>query len=139
MVSDQIPLKIQTYLRAMAMEHRPEPSDPARQVADLLAGARRQSGFSLRQLAQLADTSHATLSAYEHGRKVPSVTTFLRILEACNTVVDFHLQRRIRHADGLDRGEELTQALILAEQFPSRVGKTLDAPVFPTPALSESA
>lgn len=111
----------------------------SQQVTDLLQAARARSGFSLRELAQLAETSHATLSAYEHGRKVPSVTTFLRILRACNVALDFRFSKRIRHVDGLDRGEELRQALILAEQFPARVSKQLGTPAFPTPALSASA
>lgn len=107
-----------------------ESRDPAQQVIELLSNARRLSGLSLRQLATLAETSHATLSAYEHGRKVPSATTLLRIVQACNFALDFRLNKRIRHSDELDRGEELKQALLLAEQFPARMSKTLDAPIF---------
>lgn len=121
------------------MQDCPPSTAPSRQVIELLQRARAQSGFSLRELAQLAGTSHATLSAYEHGRKVPSVTTFLRILRACNLALDFQFSKRIRHADGLDRGEELRQALILAEQFPARVARSLDTPAFPSPTLSASA
>ncbi len=121
------------------MQQTATPLDPTQQVADLLTNARTQSGLSLRELAGLAGTSHPTLSAYEHGRKVPSATTLLRILAACNFTVDFRLTRRIRHADGLDRGEELRQALLLAEQFPMRVSKTIDTPAFPARSLPHSA
>ncbi len=97
----------------------------------LLSDARLEAGLSLRDLAQKAGTSHATLSAYEKGRKVPSVTTFLRILEACGNVVDIRLQRRIREADGIARGDELESVLALAAQFPVRASRHLDLPVFP--------
>ncbi len=99
-------------------------------VADLLVRARQLSGLSLRELAARAGTSHATLSAYEQSRKIPSATTLLRILEACNLEVDLALTPRIRHADGIDRGDELAQVLILAEQFPTNCSKQLELPPF---------
>lgn len=96
-----------------------------------MRAARASAGLSLRELAILAGTSHATLSAYEQGRKVPSVSTFLRVVEACNYDVGFELTPRIRHADGIARGDELAEVLILAEQFPSQPSVILDMPVFP--------
>ena len=100
-------------------------------TAAILRDARASAGLTLRELATRAGTSHATLSAYEQGRKVPSVTTFLRILEACDQAVDIRLHRRIRSADGLPRGEELASVLKLASQFPARVSRHLELPVFP--------
>ncbi len=100
-------------------------------TAALLASARAQAQLSLRELAERAKTSHATLSAYEKGRKVPSVTTYLRILEACGNAVDIHLHPRIRERDGIPRGEELESALNLAAQFPARASRHLDFPAFP--------
>lgn len=100
-------------------------------TARLLASARTAAGLSLRELAERAQTSHATLSAYEKGRKVPSVTTFLRILEACGNVVDIRLLPRIRERDGIPRGEELASVLMLAAQFPARAARHLELPVFP--------
>lgn len=97
----------------------------------LLARAREEAGLSLRELAERAKTSHATLSAYEKGRKVPSVTTFLRILEACGNAVDIQLHPRIRERDGIPRGEELASVLNLAAQFPAKVSRYLDLPAFP--------
>lgn len=109
---------------------------PAENTTRLLIEARRRSGLSLRELARRAGTSHATLLAYEQGRKVPAITTWLRIMEAAGLAVDFHISRRIRERDGIDRGEELAAALRLAEQFPARLPRHLDAPRFPTrPAL----
>lgn len=86
----------------------------------LLRGARLAAGLSLRELGTRAGTSHATLSAYEQGNKVPSVATFLRVLQACEFAVDFTLRPRVRWRNGLARGKEFAQALELAEQFPSR-------------------
>ena len=100
-------------------------------TAALLANARADAGLSLRELAERAKTSHATLSAYEKGRKVPSVTTFLRILEACGNAVDIQLHRRIRERDGIPRGEELEAVLKLAAQFPAKASRHLDHPPFP--------
>ena len=100
-------------------------------TAALLREARTRAGLSLRDLAVRAGTSHATLSAYEQGRKIPSVTTFMRILEACGNAVDISLRKRVREADGISRGEELASVLKLASQFPARANRHLDLPVFP--------
>ena len=109
-----------------ALIHR---SDGAIDAAGrLLITARQRAGLSLRELAQRAGTSHATLSAYEKSRKTPSVATFLRIIDACDMSIDVTLSRRIREADGIRRGDELVQVLELAEQFPVRLSRTLDAP-----------
>ncbi|MFU8815068.1 MAG: helix-turn-helix domain-containing protein [Pseudomonadales bacterium] len=93
-----------------------------------LRNAREASGLSLRALARRAGTSHATLIAYEKGRKTPGVDTFVRILEAAGFAVDFNITRRIREHDGLARGEELEQVLRLAEQFPARVSRAMEYP-----------
>ncbi|MEZ5550927.1 MAG: helix-turn-helix transcriptional regulator [Pseudomonadales bacterium] len=100
-------------------------------TAALLAQARAEAGLSLRDLARRASTSHATLSAYERGRKVPSVVTYIRILEACGNAVDVQLQPRIREKDGIPRGDELESVLQLAAQFPAKASRYLDLPVFP--------
>lgn len=99
-------------------------------ICQLLTQARAASGCSLRELARRAGTSHATLLAYENGRKVPSAVVFLRILEACNLAVDFELSPRIREWDGIARGDELVDALLVAEQFPAKLSKNLELPCF---------
>ena len=100
----------------------------AQDVAASLRAARAESGLSLRALAERAGTSHATISAYEAGRKVPSTETWLRLLHACDYGVDLTLRPRVRQANGMARGDELKAVLELAEQFPSRHGKTLRYP-----------
>lgn len=102
--------------------------------AGILRAARQGAGLSLREVARRAGTSHATLLAYESGRKVPSVVTFLRVLEACGYGVDIVTSPRIKERDGIDRGDELLQALKLAAEFPAKVPRRMDYPRFPEPA-----
>jgi transcriptional regulator with XRE-family HTH domain len=47
---------------------------------ELLERVRLGAGLTQDQLASRAGTSRPTLSAYEHGRKSPTVSTFARIL-----------------------------------------------------------
>lgn len=96
-----------------------------------LQDARQQAGLSLRRLAELAGTSHATLIAYEKGKKIPSTATYFRVLEACGNAVEILLHRRVRERDGIPRGEELSLVLELAEQFPHRASRHLEFPSFP--------
>jgi transcriptional regulator with XRE-family HTH domain len=49
-------------------------------VTNLLAEARRAAGLSQDELARRAHTSRPTLSAYEHGRKSPTLETTARLL-----------------------------------------------------------
>jgi len=48
----------------------------------ILERARHLAGKSQDELAELAGTSRTTLSAYERGRKSPTLTTVARILES---------------------------------------------------------
>ena len=48
----------------------------------VLMKAREAAGLSQAELAQLAGTSRPTLSAYEHGRKSPTLRTATRIVAA---------------------------------------------------------
>lgn len=100
-------------------------------AAAQLQAARLRAGLSLRELAARAGTSHATLLAYEQGKKSPAITTFLRILEAAGFAVDIQLSKRIREKDGIPRGEELEAVIKLAEQFPAKVSKKMNFPVWP--------
>lgn len=55
---------------------------------DLLVRARRWSGLTQDELARSSGTSRPTLSAYEHGRKSPSLATAQRIVEAAGFAFD---------------------------------------------------
>jgi transcriptional regulator with XRE-family HTH domain len=48
--------------------------------AELLEQVRVSAGLTQEELARRAGTSRPTLSAYEHGRKSPTVATFSRLL-----------------------------------------------------------
>jgi transcriptional regulator with XRE-family HTH domain len=49
-------------------------------AAKLLEQARTSAGLTQEELARRAGTSRPTVSAYEHGRKSPTVATFARLL-----------------------------------------------------------
>ena len=100
-------------------------------ASTLLRNAWRDSGLSLRQLGRQANTSHATLNAYMKGSKAPSTATLERIIAACGFTMDVSLRPRIRFSNGVPRGQELAEVLMLAEQFPAKPSKRLNAPIFP--------
>lgn len=52
-------------------------------VGELIAAARRGRGLTQAELAVRAGTSQPAVSAYEAGRRSPSVTTLHRLLGAC--------------------------------------------------------
>ena len=88
--------------------------------------------MSMRALGLRAGTSHATLSAYESGAKVPRVDTLDRLLRAAGFSAEVDLGGR---ADaGADhrvaKGLELVDVLELAEQFPARHDPELRYPRF---------
>jgi transcriptional regulator with XRE-family HTH domain len=57
-------------------------------AGNLLARARQWSGLSQAELSKRSRTSRPTLSAYEHGRKSPSLATAERIVEAAGFTLD---------------------------------------------------
>lgn len=60
--------------------------------AELLEKARVGAGLTQEQLARRAGTSRTTLSAYEHGRKSPTVATFARLLAETGRELTTHPQ-----------------------------------------------
>ena len=105
-------------------------------AARIIHQARTKAGLSLRELGRRAGTSHATLIAYEAGTKVPGFDTFIRIIEACGFAVQASFVPRVRHRDGIARGDELIEVLRLAEQFPSKVARKMEYPSFPTESIN---
>jgi transcriptional regulator with XRE-family HTH domain len=99
-------------------------------AAGTLRAARRRAGLSLRALAKRAQTSHATLAAYESGAKVPRVDTITRIVRAAGFALDLELATRPVADDRAARGRELVAALELAAQFPSRHRRAISSPPF---------
>lgn len=99
-------------------------------AARLLKSARHEAALTLRELGELAGTSHSTLAAYESGSKTPNVATLDRVLRAAGFAADVELHRRHRLSDGLSRGDELVAVLHLAAAFPARHADRLEAPIF---------
>ena len=99
-------------------------------AAAAIKRARQRAGLSLRELARRAGTSHATLAAYESGRKVPSVETFDRIVRAAGYAPIVELAPTVGGIDRGDRGRELREVLELAAKFPARHAAKLTVPRF---------
>jgi transcriptional regulator with XRE-family HTH domain len=100
--------------------------DAARLIREIRTG----QGLGLRELARRAGTSHATLAAYEAGRKVPSVATLDRIVRAAGCELDVRPRPAVGGTDPAARGRELIEVLELAAMFPARVTRTLEFPRF---------
>lgn len=62
-------------------------------TARILAAVRRETGLTQVELARRAGTSQAAVSAYESGRRSPSVATFERLLAACGFRARVELER----------------------------------------------
>lgn len=97
-----------------------------------LLRVRRRAGLSQRALANRAGTSQATVSAYESGRKQPSVAVLERLLRSAGAelrVVD--APGRIDTADLERNGRRLAEVLALAEALPYRPSRELRFPRLP--------
>ena len=100
-------------------------------AATTLRRARERASLTLRALAERAGTSHAALSAYETGAKVPRVDTLDRILRAAGFSPAVELAPRPAGEDREAKGRELVEALELAAAFPARHARRLAYPRFP--------
>ncbi len=95
-------------------------------AAATIREARTRAGLTQAALAQRAGTSQSTLSAYESGRKQPSVLTLSRLLTAAGS-------RLVAEPDPFaGNGRTLAQVLDLADALPTRHSATLDYPRLPT-------
>jgi len=83
-----------------------------------LRHARLRSGLSQTVLAQRAVTSQATLSAYESGRKQPSLSTLERLLAAAGGRLAVEVGPTRADLEGAAR--RLADVLALAEALPTR-------------------
>ncbi len=101
-------------------------------TASELRSARKRSGLTQAELASLAGTSQATISAYESGRKQASVATLNRLLCATGfrlAVEPAPAPVREPSAAELSRaGRRLVEVLALAEALPVRHRATLGFP-----------
>lgn len=77
----------------------------------LIRTARRQAGLTQQALAARAATSQAAVSAYESGRRSPSVDTLARILDAAG----FELRMRLAQPDTHDSTRRQAETLLPRE------------------------
>jgi transcriptional regulator with XRE-family HTH domain len=109
-------------------------------VAATLRDARRNAGLTQAALAKRAGTSQATVSAYENGRKEPSVQTFARLLAATGSRLVAQaghlpvIQRTPR--DDAEAARRLADVLSLADLLPSRHEPELRYPRIATRAAA---
>ena len=95
--------------------------DAGRAIRD----ARRRAGLTQADLARRSGTSQAALSAYETGRKDPSVATLSRILGAAGA------RLAVRPGPFARNGDTLAQVIELAEALPTRHEPALRFPRLP--------
>jgi transcriptional regulator with XRE-family HTH domain len=109
-------------------------------IAASIRQARHQAGLSQTALAERAGTSQATVSAYESGRKQPSVDTLEHLLAAAGARLTTEPAARpvVRpsRAQLTKAGRTLVQVLGLAEALPSRRSGNLRFPRLPAPTGS---
>jgi transcriptional regulator with XRE-family HTH domain len=96
----------------------------AMHVPTILRDARLRAGLGQAELARRAGTSQATVSAYESGRKTPSVATLDRLLAVTGSRLAVERRRpRAVEPSPLEmarRAKTLLAVLELAEALPTR-------------------
>jgi uncharacterized protein len=87
-------------------------------AAELIARIREDSGYSQTELARRSGLDRSVLSAYEHGRRQPSVAALARIAAAAGVELDLTPARNAAAEE--HAGRVLAQVLELAEALPYR-------------------
>ena len=100
--------------------------------ASALRAARLRAGLSQHDLAVRAGTSQATVSAYENGRKQPTVETFHRLLAAAASRLVVEPAERpvvqVSDAQLVQAGRTLVAVLDLAAALPTSHRRELRFP-----------
>jgi transcriptional regulator with XRE-family HTH domain len=82
---------------------------------DVLATLRRRTGRTQADVAQAAGFPASVLSAYERGRRQPSLAAASRVIDALGYSVRFEFV-----LDPAEQSRRLVEVLELAEALPSR-------------------
>ena len=85
-----------------------------RVAAELIRTVRRRAGLTQAELATRSGVARPALSAYENGRRQPSVATLARIAAVCGAKVE--LTPRI---DPFRNGARFEDALSIVDAMPS--------------------
>lgn len=93
-------------------------------AADLIKTARQRQGLSQAELAARAGTSQPVISAYEHGRRSPSISTLRRLVAAAGERLHVGLAARapaVPPPVGPEgHAARLVDVLLLADAIPRR-------------------
>lgn len=99
----------------------------------IIRDTRTRTGLTQAQLAERAGTSQPVVSAYEHGRRDPALSTLSRLVRAAGAVLE--ARSRLPRTSDLpppvdlaDHGRRLVDLLLLADAIPYRRRGGLDAP-----------
>jgi transcriptional regulator with XRE-family HTH domain len=93
--------------------------------AALLTGARKRAGLTQAEVARRAGTSQPVVSAYENGRRDPSIATLRRLVRATGAELALGIAPRSDSgvppaADDAERAARLVDVLLLADAVPYR-------------------
>lgn len=93
--------------------------------AAILTRARKRAGLTQAELARRAGTSQPVISAYEHGRRDPSIETLRRLLRAAGAELELGIGVHAAPdlpapADDTERARRLVDVLLLADAIPLR-------------------
>ena len=91
-------------MKSSVCESLPSPA------AGLLQLARLEAGISQQELAERAGVDRSMISAYEHGRRQPTIPTLLRLLKAAGFELRMHLEPYQDHDDVLAAREKARPA-----------------------------
>ncbi len=102
-------------------------------AATLIRSLRARNGLTQAQLAARARTSQPVVSAYEHGRRDPTIGTLRRFVAAAGERLLLSAAPRVGDvppaADDAEHGARLLDVLSLVDALPVRRRRaTLDAP-----------
>ena len=61
----------------------PTPIEPAR-IGGLIKGLRTEEGLTMTEFSKRIGVTVSLVSRWESGDRVPSLATFIRIMQACN-------------------------------------------------------
>ena len=100
---------------------------------ELIRRVRQRRGLTQAQLAARAGTSQPVVSAYEHGRRDPTIGTLAKLVEAAGEELRLDAGQRIPELppprDVHEHNRRLLDVLSLADAIPTRRrARVLDAP-----------
>ena len=95
-------------------------------AGELIRQIRRQSGLTQAELARRSGIHSSVLSAYEHGRRQPSVGALARIAAAAG--LELRVEEPSVEPSTVRSGRILAQVLDLAEALPYRPRRELAYP-----------